>query len=724
MRYRFILFLLLSATAQAQIVIPSQSQQIIHELIAITSKEISTEQEKLLFQKYPLINIKGQTYVSAFGKVHPSFDPNHLPEHFYVGTRVNDIITLKIPLNDLQSIHQLENITHIQMSPKVIPNLDRAVKDCRADSVHLGINLDMPYDGKDVIIGVQDWGFDYTHPMFFDSTLTHSRILASWDQFRTAGTPPGSFNYGTEIVGEFDLLALESDTASVYYDYSTHGSHVAGIAGGSGAGLEYRGVAYGSEFLFSQFYLDAASSIDAISWMSDYADNEGKRLVVNMSWGLYHLGPPDGSSLFSQALESFFNNGVVIVTSGGNNGNSDFHILHDFQNDTLRSRIQFFPYGAHANMWGQSISMWGEPNESFMAAFEVLDNSGILASSPHFFTTDINNMVDSYLVVNSDTIFYQLNIDSVYAFNNRPHIRMRIRNENTAYNVILVSSATSGQVHYWNVTELDNGAGNWGQDFQQFSGQGIVGDNAYGTGNPASTEHIITVGAHAPEVRLPNGTIHTGVIGSFSSKGPTLDERIKPDVTAPGVNIVSSISSFTTASYTSEATVSFKGRTYHFAAFSGTSMSSPVVTGVVALMLQANPNLTPQEVKDILMETAREDDKTGTLPASGNVEWGHGKVTAHAAVQKALEYLSVENIDEVEPVQVFPNPATDQLVVEWENVNIQRVEIYGLNGQLEKSVTIELTNKESISLEDILPGMHVLTVISAEGIHHAKFVKR
>ena len=61
----------------------------------------------------------------------------------------------------------------------------------------------------------------------------------------------------------------------------------------------------------------------------------------------------------------------------------------------------------------------------------------------------------------------------------------------------------------------------------------------------------------------------------------------------------------------------FDGMTYEFAKLSGTSMSSPAVAGIVALMLEANPNLSPSDVRDILEATARQDQATGDLLAEG-----------------------------------------------------------------------------------------------------------
>src|SRR5690606_115079 len=157
--------------------------------------------------------------------------------------------------------------------------------------------------------------------------------------------------------------------------------------------------------------------------------------------------------------------------------------------------------------------------------------------------------------------------------------------------------------HFWNVTELDNDVGNWGQAFQAPLNGWTVGDREYGISEPACTESLITVAAYNGEYQTGNGNWAGGNIAAFSSWGPTMDGRIKPDLAAPGVSVASSISSFTDNSYSSILNVPFEGRTYPFARFSGTSMSAPAVTGIVALLLEADPTLTPAEVKELLKST-------------------------------------------------------------------------------------------------------------------------
>ena len=144
---------------------------------------------------------------------------------------------------------------------------------------------------------------------------------------------------------------------------------------------------------------------------------------------------------------------------------------------------------------------------------------------------------------------------------------------------------------------------------------------------------------------------------------------MKPNVSAPGVNVESSLSSFRDGAYSVTEEVEFDGMTYEFAKLSGTSMSSPAVTGIVALMLEANPNLSPSDVRDILELTAREDQATGDFTAEGDVEWGHGKVNAHQAVLAALNWASwvghptLPDNPTGEDLMAQPNPAQDRVLV-------------------------------------------------------------
>ncbi len=146
-------------------------------------------------------------------------------------------------------------------------------------------------------------------------------------------------------------------------------------------------------------------------------------------------------------------------------------------------------------------------------------------------------------------------------------------------------------------------------------------------GAPADADTLISVGA----------VTSAGARAAFSSVGPTADGRIKPDVMAVGVAVFTAGTS-TTSSY---------------ATANGTSFSCPIVAGVAALLLSANPTLTPVQVRNILRETA----SNRTAP---NREIGWGIVNARAALERARQVSATTSVSAApqtfELYQNYPNP--------------------------------------------------------------------
>jgi subtilisin family serine protease len=654
-----------------------------------------------------------------------TFDPEAAQnEAVRFGARIGQVLSMRIDATQLDVLYTIPGLTYAELAGKVAPDLDKVLCATRVDSVHAGINLPQAYAGNNVLIGITDWGFDYTHPMFYDTSLTATRIRAAWDQYRQAGPAPAGFNYGTELSTVADLMQAGSDTANIY-SYHTHGTHVAGITGGSGAGTNYRGIAFQSQFLFTSFLVDAAAVLDAFAWMRSIAEQDQKRLVVNMSWGLYHMGTLDGTSLISQAIDQLSDEGVVFVTSGGNNGNVNFHIRKDFASDTLHSRIQFYSYSANPNMWGQSISMWGQAGQSFSAGFDITNGSNqVLRSTPWYNTATQPAYLDSFIVQGTDTVFFNITADAAHPLNGRPHFRLRVKNTSSQLFVALKATAPNGTVHFWNVTELTNDVGNWGQAFQAPVSGWTAGNTLYGIGEPACTASAISVAAYSSETYLPNGNVSGGAIAAFSSTGPTLDERVKPDIAAPGVNVASSISSFTDAAYTPTTSISFQGRTYPFARYSGTSMSSPAVAGIAALCLEADPELTPAELKALLMSTARTDNQTGAIPPGGSTRWGSGKVNAYRAVLEALGVVGITSTTD-DQLLVWPVPTNDVVHVRLpEGMSQAHLTLTDVTGRVVREMNVVTTGQVTLSMQDLSPGAYLLRLEYNGTSHVVRVVRR
>src|SRR5688500_18800082 len=571
---------------------------------------------------YPVYETEGRYMIAVLAKINPAFDKaDAIRNGFEIGAMTSSIVSMRIPLHLLKENFSFTGIEYIEVAEKIEPELNRALSDIRANLVHKGIDLPQAYTGKDVLIGIVDWGFDYSHPMFYDTALTKSRIKASWDQEKKIGTPPQGFSHGAYYSDPAQLAEAQSDTFSILTDY--HGTHVAGIAGGSGGGTAYRGVGIESEFLFSQMRRDLTRSMDAFQWMDNEAQAAGKRLVINNSWGGYRTQPLDGTSLLSQAIDEFSNEGVTFVFSAGNNGDTNFHLKKSFQGDSVRTRIMGFNYSSDNELWGQTVTMWGEVGHPFSASLRILNDANVIVGQSQLINTALSPaLVDTFLIIGPDTVFYNFITDAAHPLNGRPQMTLNVKSKNQSLNKTLFATAQSGTVHFWNTRLTIYGGGNWGYGFTAPTSGYVNGDRNYGIGHPAVTNSAITVAAHETDFHLT----------AFSSYGPRMDEVLKPEISAPGQDIISSFNSYSPEGFVAVTDVVFNGRTYEFIRLSGTSMSAPMVTGAVALLLEADPSLTPSEVKEILLENARNDNLTGDIGPEGNVRWGHGKLDIHEAI--------------------------------------------------------------------------------------------
>lgn len=718
---KIILFILLLAPAALVAQTPRMSQKSQQDLMYIQRNiPLILKGEKAVVNELPLVTIDHQLYVSFIGKLKEQVGANPSVEGVIIGKGVGRIRSVRVPLNELHRIATLNQFEYLELAGKIKPSLDKVLFDTRVDSVHAGLGLPQSYTGKNVIIGVNDWGFDYTSPVFYDTLLQNTRILAAWDQFRHAGPTPNDFSYGAEFNTPTQLLTAQCDTSN-QLGYATHGTHVAGIAGGSGAGVIAKGMGFESEYLFTTILVDEAAALDSWYWMHQKAATLQKRLVVNMSWGLYHFGTNDGTSLLSQAIEEFTDQGVLFVSSAGNNGNVNFHFQRSFNNDSIKSRINFYDYALHDSLWGQSIHGWGEVGKNFEVKIQVLSSSGVLLSETAYYPTTMNSYDEGFMVVNaSDTVWYNIAAQDAHPQNLKPTVRFRIKNKHTALRVDLVVKAAEGTVHFWNLVELTTNGGNWGMPFLSAGAGYIAGNNLYGIGEPTCADDCISVASHSASYLHSNGVnVLGGARSGFSSIGPRNDGVLKPEISAPGSSVLSAISSFTDDTYSEAASVTFQGRDYPFARFSGTSMSSPAVAGICALIWEVNPYLSPRQVKQIIIETARQDNHTGVIPPQGSTQWGYGKVNAMAAVRATLSFVGLEEVvtGHENDWKVFPNPATTTLSVEGFD-QMDQVQLFDVSG---KEIQLNAAVK-SWSVADIAPGVYTVRVVANNRVYQKKVV--
>lgn len=213
---------------------------------------------------------------------------------------------------------------------------------------------------------------------------------------------------------------------------------------------------------------------------------------------------------------------------------------------------------------------------------------------------------------------------------------------------------------------------------------------------PADADSVISVGATI-------GQTSDDVI-FFSSRGPTADGRIKPDVVAPGFRI-----------WNAEGTAN------------GTSLSSPIVAGVVAQILQVNPDLGPMDVWRLLTSTASKS-------SSPNNDHGWGGINADAAIKSAQLLVSSNRVPPIPDNLIlhapYPNPfqnITHFTVEAGADISHARLMIYDLLGREVNSVYQGPIPAGGIPLQfdgtDLSPGVYVYTLEFAGHSQSGKLVR-
>jgi subtilisin family serine protease len=231
------------------------------------------------------------------------------------------------------------------------------------------------------------------------------------------------------------------------------------------------------------------------------------------------------------------------------------------------------------------------------------------------------------------------------------------------------------------------------------------------TGPPAFFESSFSIGA----------TNDQDSIANFSSRGSVSIDgslRLKPNVSAPGAVVYSCILN---GGYGNK---------------SGTSMSSPHVAGVVALMISARPELAGQveEIETILEQTADylyTDQVCGDLPGNDvpNYTYGYGRINALEAVKAALEWGvtgTTPVVTDRPMVQMYPNPFEDVIHLEAHGITGDvRFSLYDASGRvvMQQSLTLNTHDTRVFSLASLLPGIYAYEVVGTEGQWSGKVSK-
>lgn len=712
--FLFLLTCIISLTAQHE-------YENSNKCSALTKQLLQTQDATKATDKYVFSIIGQKKYINAFIKTDLDLDEKDLSDiGVLIGTKAGNIYTIKVPAENLELLLSIKKgIEHIQLDQPIYSNLEKALIKTHVDSVHQGINLPQAFTGKDVIVGILDVGFDYTHPTFLDTEGNKYRIKRVWEQ-KTVGNPPAGYSYGHEMTDSLLIQSQLTDNSN-----HSHGTHVAGIAAGSGFGsanTEYRGVAYKSELVLvgitppqEQWTNTGMTDIvDGLNYIFNYAADQGKAAVANLSWGC-SIGPHDGTSLFSQAVDILTGPGKIFTISAGNNGENKIHIHKTFSaNDTLvGTLVKFSESLSEKKTW---LDIWGD-SEEFTVQLRLYGGAAQTAGTD-FMALDGTTM-DSFLIGDdNDTFFFKMT--GVTAdINGKPHAFLDLYSK-TVNDVAVSVKASGGSVNMW-LGYVQEQTGHYGEFRTKGHPWAIPGDSDMTIGEMGCTASAITVAAYASKTNFTNLAGNTlsysnyvGInkICPFSSRGPTVNGIYnKPDVTAPGLTLASAVNSadmkytpgyvLTVHKYTHPD----NGTDYFYAESSGTSMSAPMTAGIVALMLEANPIATPESLKMLMAETAIKDSYTTTNPDPNT--WGVGKINAYGMFRDFI-IVGVQD-DSFQPINIYPNPTRDILYID--GALDHRIFVTDLMG---KPCVTSQVNPASISLHHLSPGMYIIRIISKD----------
>ncbi len=592
-----------------------------------------------------------------------------------------------------EEIEQLETLPAVE-SLRLERTLSRKMNLVRPltgiDKIHTGTGLDRKYTGKGVLAGIVDGGFDPNHVNFKDEN-GNTRIK-QFTYFR----PTESGEYVTENVGSEKISEIDTESDETFHGTHTLGIMAGSYKGkatvativpddtdpsgykGENKEIEnpYYGVAYDADIAIasgvSTDYHMALGIEEILNYAYDAAQEEKRRIpvVVNLSLGT-NIGPHDGSSTISKYMDMASDDTqvpLIVCVAAGNEGDLPISLHKNLtanDNKVMTAFKSLDLSSTYKNAMAGQVYVYSDTDEPFELQAVIISKSrGVvtrripLDPSPEGAEKYLITSED-YRVSDSDMLDTQLKryfngylgvagmLDTTES--NRYLAVVDLMLWDTAANldnyvVGLIATGKDGQrLDLFTNGEFFNLSSQHLESlgFEDGSTDGTISDVATG-------KNIIVVGSYnVRDVWASNdGGIYTygelfnnHEVSSFSSWGNLIDGRRLPMVCAPGATIISSSNEYYLDKYNTagdanrQAFLEADGRKYTWHQCVGTSMSTPVVAGSIALWLEANPYLTYKDVQDIISRTAIVDDDV----RKGNpVQWGAGKFNAYAGLKEAL----------------------------------------------------------------------------------------
>lgn len=533
----------------------------------------------------PVCNIlHGPEFEQEFMQLNTSYKYYKIADNFCT------IFADKPNIDEIKRILTLKSVESSERWVRValLGNINQSISEGVVATEDIGANFfknnpNISITGRGVIIGIIDSGIDYLHEDFIYPDRT-SKIMYLWDQTKD-GNPPKGYSVGTEYTREDINKAIQENDSSLSTDEEGQGTMLSGICAGLGnVNKEYAGIAEDAELIvikmkkINGFYNNAMSYI-ATQYIYQKAKEIKMPAVINLSVGSTQL-VGRSSRIIKEKL--YFSQGFTIISAAGNEGNTQTHASGklEFRGDVDYIDIQL----SEDEDQLQIQILVDKPDKVSVGIITPTGERSKVLQVTNF--NDVSGVFDleatDYLITYIYPTSYSGQQETIVSLKNARKGTWRI--------MLIGEYVISGVYHIY----LPN------RVFLKPGTRFTKPDPLYTINYPGNYYDQITIGAYDTKNES---------LWPSSSRGPTIDNLLKPEIVAPGVDIIAP----------------YPGNKY--ATITGTAVASAHTCGAIALFLQyilvndMYPNRAfVQQIRPFL-EIGAKRDPNNIYP---NINYGYG----------------------------------------------------------------------------------------------------
>ncbi|MCM1107645.1 MAG: S8 family peptidase [Clostridium sp.] len=602
------------------------------------------------------------------------------------------------------------DIKRIKGSRMFKPRMMKSLAYTHMDKVYTGEGLETPFTGKDVIVAVIDQGFEFNHPAFCLSGGKETRVKRLWNRYSNK-----------------NLLTQASDIQAQTHDNTgeSHATHVSGIAAGSAYSTRFRGNAPEADLVFIPSTFGDNELLQDVNYIKAYADSVGKPAVINFSVGS-QVGTHSGEGENNVLMDKMLGKGLIFCQAAGNEGDYYLHASKKLTSDTDCMKVMVDCQDNEAVLYFMAENPAGRSMQISFSVYNINTGKTKTISSNNLrryfsygaYEASYTGRPDIYVEVESCSAFMNINSEVL---------------------VVSVGLEQGATVHGW---VANPGYGEFLADASSITGY-TSGDNLYNI-NPEA-KHSLQIAAFDNCNTFKNYSGQTvqasyftpGDLAYYSNSGPVVGEWLPmPLVAAPGSFVTSSISKYESGFSASDETIMYRqtsnSKSYYYAMMSGTSMSTPQVTGILACWMQAYPQLNAEEATEIIAQTAINDEFTGNIRDKWDLRWGYGKIDAYEGLKECLRRASAGNGNGINdtrqtlaPITLCKEPASwkvlfnsDEPYADFRLTTLDGKEVFARH-----LTSVSCAQEEKIDFSSCPSGVYLLTVRTINCTETKKFVK-